>query len=485
MRLWDELGPFHHCPFSGIPIPLHKLFTHEIEVEHLIPYADSLDNKAANKTVCYAAFNRLKGKKTPYEAYSALPEWPKILARANELPPKKRWRFASDARERINRDGRDFIERQLHETSWLAKLAKQYVGAVCDPNQVWVVTGQHTGLIRDKWGLSTLLPDHNYTNAKNRADHRHHALDACVIAMTDRSLLQRITKDYARGERHRIVVETPWDSFRTDLQNALARITVSHRRDHGVQGKLHDETAYGFVANPLRPDEENLVYRKPLVSLTSNEIDSIRDERLRQLVRSFVDEKIAAGVKHEDALKTFNESVQDPQFKHGLRRVRILKSKNPKYLLQLRQREDAAYKAYAADSNLYMEIFERPDGVWSGEAVTVHQANQDNIVMRWPSEYPEAKLLMRVYKDDLVRIEYEGVLLTARVVRLEPSQKRIRLAAHHEAGSLEDRHKNPNDPYRWIFAQYDRLKEWKARPVRVDELGRTKVIKPVIRTTTT
>lgn len=407
-----------------------------------------------------------------------MPEWPQILARANELPPNKRWRFASDARERINRDGRDFLDRQLHETSWLAKLAKQYVGAICNPNEVWVVTGQHTGLIRDKWGLNTLLPDHNYTNAKNRADHRHHALDACVIATTDRSLLQRITRDYNR-DRHKIVVETPWVNFRTDLQNALASITVSHRRDHEVQGKLHDETAYGFVKNPPRPDEDNLVYRKPLLKLTSNEIDSIRDERLRSLVRSFVDEKIALGVKHEDALKSFNADVKDPQFKHGLQRVRIFKSKNPKYLLQLREpTKNAPYKAYASDSNLYMEIFEKSDGSWSGEAITVHQANQGKVIARWPSEHLGARLLMRVYKDDLVRIDYDGSPTIARVVRLEPSQKRIRLASHNEAGSLEERHKNPNDPYRWIFGQYDRLKDWNAVPVRVDELGRVWRITP-------
>lgn len=479
MRLWEELGGLVKlCPFSGKPISLRQLMSHEVEIEHLIPYADSLDNRAANKTVCFTSANRMKGKSTPYEAFGKSAEWPEIVARANQLPPNKRWRFSPEARDRLNKDGRDFLDRQLMETSWLGRLAKQYLEAVCDPNAVWVVTGQHTALIRGKWGLNTLLPDHNYTKAKNRADHRHHAIDAFVVAVTERSLLQRITRAYDT-ERQKIEVPLPWENTREDLKAALDRMTVSHKSDHGREGKLHDETAYGFVKNPEQEGGENLVYRKPLISLTESEVDRIRDRRLRDMVRSFVDAEKKNGTPLADALKKFRTDVRDPHIREGLRRVRLLKSKKPEYLLQLHGAvRTSPYKAYAADTNLFVEIFELTDGRWQGEAVTVHQANQQGHILRWPSKFPDAKLLMRVYKDDLVHINHDGLSKVVRVVRLEPSASRIRLAAHNETGALQERHDNPDDPFRWIFGQYDRLKEWEAKRVRVDELGKVWRVEP-------
>lgn len=478
MRLWNELGDFKQCPFSGRTICLHDLHSHKVEIEHLIPFADSLDNKARNLTICFKDSNAMKGRKTPYEAFGQSSDWPNIVARANLLPPNKRWRFAPDARERINKNGRDFLDRQLHETRWLGRISKRYLEAVCDPNSVWVVTGQHTALIRSKWGLNNILHDHNFTTAKNRTDHRHHAIDAFVVAMTSRSLLQKITCAY-NADRDKIIVPEPWENVREDLERALNCITVSHRSDHGVEGKLHDETAYGFVDRSKKPENGNLVYRKPLSSLTDNEIDNIRDEQLRAMVRTFVDQEVSLGTKLADALKKFQANIRNPHIKHGLRRVRLLKTKDPKYLLSLSKKgENIPYKAYAADSNLFMEIFEKPDGEWDGEAVTFHQANQESYILRWPANHPGSKLLMRVYKDDLIRIEHEGERKIARVVRLEPSQGRIRLAPDRESGSLEDRNKSPNDPFRWIFGQYDRLKRWKARPVRVNETGNVKSISP-------
>ncbi|MGE3996183.1 MAG: type II CRISPR RNA-guided endonuclease Cas9, partial [Variibacter sp.] len=376
MRLWNELGAFAQCPFSGRTISLSDLHSHKVEIEHLIPFADSLDNKARNLTVCFKDANRLKGKQTPYEAFGHLPEWPNILARANALPANKRWRFSPDARERLNRGGRDFLDRQLHETRWLGRVAAQYLQAICDPNKVWAVTGQHTALIRAKWGLNSLLPDHNFTDAKKRADHRHHAIDAFVVAMTSRSLLQQIARAYD-VDRDKVDVPKPWENIREDLGRALDHIIASHRADHGVEGKLHDETAYGFVAAPKEPDKNNLVFRKPLSALTDGEIDNIRDDRLRGMVRDFVDQEVTHGMKLTDALKKFQTTVRDPHIKHGLRRVRLFKTKDQKYLLQLSKKgENAAYKAYAADANLFMEIYVKIDGEWGGEAVTVYQANR-------------------------------------------------------------------------------------------------------------
>lgn len=483
MRLWEELGAVsRECPFSGRPISLTQLMSAEVEVEHLIPYADSLDNSAANKTVCFTSANRLKGKQTPYEAFGATPEWPAIAARAASLPGNKRWRFAPDARERLTRDGRDFLDRQLMETRWLSSLARQYVSAVCDPNEVWVVTGQHTGMLRGKWGFNSLLPDHNFTTAKNRADHRHHAIDALVVALTDRSLLIKLTKGYD-NDRDKIKIDPPWKNLRDDLEAALKRMIVSHKPDHGIQGKLHEDTAYGFVKNEEKDEKGkslgNLVYRKAVASLTENEVERIRDRRLRDMVRSHVDAAAKNGVPLAKALLEFRDTVRDPHIKNGLKRVRLVKAEKSEYLVPIKNaRTGEVYKSYSAGKNVFLDIFELPDGTWDGEAATFFQANQPTHALQWPNKFPGARPLMRLFKDDLLRIDYEGESRITRVVRIEPSQNRVRLAEHKETGVLQDRHENADDPFRWIFGQYDRLKEWKAEHVRVDELGRVWRVQP-------
>lgn len=486
MRLWEELGDVVKlCPFSGRPISLTQLMSAEVEVEHLIPYSDSLDNSAANKTVCFTSANRMKGKQTPFEAYGHSAEWPEISARAANLSNNKRWRFAPDARERLTRDGHDFLDRQLMETRWLSTLARQYVSAICNPNEVWVVTGQHTSLIRGKWGLNTLLPDHNFTTAKNRADHRHHAIDALVVAVTDRSLLQRIASAYD-NERDKIDIPLPWPTLRDDLEGALKRMIVSHKPDHGYQGKLHKDTAHGFVSRPEK-EGANLVYRplKPFKAISENEVERIRDVRLREMVTEHVKRSKENGLSFKEAIETF--AKVDPKtgqtgiahIKHGLRRVRLLKVKEAEYLVPVKNRQTGAiYKAYELDENFCVEVFETKTGRWLGEPISFFDANRKNHVPQWRDEHSEAKLVMRVHKGDLIRVNDEGLSKIMVVHRLDAASGRFKLAAHCEAGKLDKRHDEDTDPFRWLMASYGTLKNMDAIPVRVDELGRVWRVHP-------
>ncbi|GFO81937.1 MAG: hypothetical protein A49_15640 [Methyloceanibacter sp.] len=79
---------------------------------------------------------------------------------------------------------------------------------------------------------------------------------------------------------------------------------------------------------------------------------------------------------------------------------------------------------------------------------------------------------MRIHNGDLIEADFGGGRTIARVYRLEPSAKRVRLAPHNAAGSIEERHKDDDDPLRWIFGSYAKLKEGGARRVRIDVLGR-------------
>lgn len=475
LRLWEELNPRdpldRRCPFTGDQISIEKLFSNEVEIEHLIPFQMCFDDSAANKVVAMRHANRFKGKKTPYQAFGHSPagfDWEGIGARASSLPFNKRWRFGPDAHERYKAEG-GFLARQLNETGWLSRMAKDYLQAVTGPYKVWVVPGRHTAMIRAKWGLNSLLPDHNFTDEKNRADHRHHAIDAMVAGLTDRSLLQSMASTYDE-ERDKIEVEKPWTSLRDDLSARLAAMTVSYKPEHGVGGRLHEETAYGLVKDPAREDGNNLVYRKAFTALKEPEIARIRDRRLRDMVAAHWAEAKQAGLKIEEALQSFAATVSDRHVANGIRHVRILKPEAPAYLVQVAEGEGAPYKAYSAGANAFVDILETADGKWVGEAATVFAANQPGYVPSWRNR-GDLRFVMRVFKGDLICLTQAGEARVFVVRQLDQSNNRMKLAQNNEAGSLQDRHNNPDDPFRWLMASYSTLKSMNARRVRVDELG--------------
>ena len=303
MRLWEELAPNNpmdrNCPFTGAQISIQCLFSEEVEIEHLIPFSKSWDDSPANKVVAMRFANRAKGQATPFDAIGHSPmvgghgyDWEAITARAASLPKNKSWRFAPDAMDRFG-DENGFLSRQLNETGWFARLAKDYIQGVTGPDKVWVVPGRLTEMIRAKWGLNSLLPDHNFTDRKNRADHRHHAIDAVVAGLTDRALLQAMARAYD-DTRDRITVPQPWETLRQELGQKLDAMTVSYRPNHAVSGQLHEATAYGRVKKPDSTGA-NLVYRKPLTGLTTSEIGRIRDARLRRMVKAHIVAESEAG----------------------------------------------------------------------------------------------------------------------------------------------------------------------------------------------
>ena len=519
MRLWEELAhdPLDRkCVYTGEQISIERLLSDEVDIDHIFPVAMTLDDSPANKIICMRFANRHKRKQTPSEAFGSSPtlqghryNWDDIAARAAGLPRNKRWRFDANAREEFDKRG-GFLARQLNETGWLARLAKQYLGAVTDPNQIWVVPGRLTSLLRGKWGLNGLLPSDNYagvqdkaeeflastddmefSGVKNRADHRHHAIDGLVTALTDRSLLWKMANAYDE-EREKFVIEPPWATMRDDLKAALEKMVVSHKPDHGIEGKLHEDSAYGFV-KPLdvtgqREEEDgNLVYRKAIESLNENEVDRIRDKRLRGIVREHVNAEKANGVALADALRQLREPGRHRQFKHGLRHVRILKKEKGDYLVPIANRASGvAYKAYSAGENFCVEVFETADGKWDGEAIRRFDANKKNAGPRiahapqWRNANKDAKLVMRIHKGDLIRLDHEGRTRIMVVHRLDAAAGRFKLADHNETGNLDKRHATDNDidPFRWLMASYNTLKKLTAVAVRVDELGRVWRVMP-------
>ena len=220
-----------------------------------------------------------------------------------------------------------------------------------------------------------------------------------------------------------------------------------------------------MVAEPEK-EGGNLVYRRPLAALGEKEIERIRNPKLRAEVKAHVNAAKAHGKTVKEALAEFAAPAgNDSGRPGGIRRVRLLKRE--KEVLPI---ADSAgpYKAYIPGENHHIDIFEDAAGRWIGKAVTVFAANQRTVA---PAP-AGGRFIMRLHKGDMLKLEHDGAERVMRVVRLEAENNRIRLAEHHEGGELQKRHADPDDPFRWLFTSFNRLREMGARPVRVDEAGR-------------
>lgn len=309
-KLWEECQ--HIDPFSGDNISLNELFNDKFQIEHIIPYSRSLDDSYMNKTLCEATINKDKGDRTPYEYFSSFgeKEWLKAKQRALTI-----FYDTSEFRNRYNKFRKfssksledDFISRQLNDTRFISKEAKNYLSKICE--DVQVAPGTMTAKLRHHWGLNNIIDEEN--EDKNREDHRHHAIDALVMACQTRSHLQKLSR-WNRYERidpktgdFPEDVPLPWESFRMDARKSLQELLVSHdnkdrvlvsknvkvkkngttytNRGIAARGRLHAETLYGRRTAPR--SSEMFHVRKSLEEInTSTKIRKIVDDSIRTII---------------------------------------------------------------------------------------------------------------------------------------------------------------------------------------------------------
>jgi len=494
LRLWESLGDdvmTRNCPYSGKRISATMLFDGSCDVDHILPYSRTLDDGFANRTLCLKEFNRQKTDKTPWEAWGDTPAWATIEANLKNLPANKAWRFAPDAMERFEGEN-DFTSRALKDAQYLSRIARTYLDALYDgadgKSHVWVVPGRLTEMLRRHWGLNSLLPDKDgAVKAKNRTDHRHHAIDAAVVAATDRSLIQRISKmarkDEVNGaEEVARSVPPPWEGFRTDIETQLDRIIISHRADHGridpaarkdghdsTSGQLHNDTAYGLG------EGNSVVSRKPLLSLKSNDIEvttkgaNIRDvdlqRHLERITRGLDGKALEAALAEFAATAKLPDGTDNPYY--GLRRVRLEETLQQGARVEVKDRNGKPFKAYKGDSNHCYEIWRMPDGKVVPQVITTYEAHQIDVEKK---PHPAAKRLLRIFKRDMVAIEQDDKAIIGYVQSMHVANG-LFIAPHTEANA-DARSRDKSDSFRLIQMSAGPLVKANARRVYVDEMGR-------------
>ncbi len=230
-KLYHELkNNGYKTLYSNTYIPRERLFTKDFDIEHIIPQALLFDDSFSNKTICVRQENLDKGNKCafdfigPYfgeDKIEAYKERIEMLYRLNQKNDgegisKAKYKKLLMKAEEI---GKGFIERDLRDSQYIAKKAKEMFHELC--KNVVTTTGSITARLREDWGLTNIMQELNMekyrrsgltemretkdgnlkeriTDWSKRNDHRHHAMDALTVAFTRRQYIQYLNHLNAR-----------------------------------------------------------------------------------------------------------------------------------------------------------------------------------------------------------------------------------------------------------------------------------------------
>lgn len=392
-------------PYTGQPIPLSRLFTSDYEIEHIIPQSRYYDDSFSNKVICESEVNKLKDNDLGYEFIKKhhgqiVQLGSGKIVRILEITDYERFikdtygsaKTASKRRKLLMDDiPADFIQRQMNDSRYISKVIKGLLSNIVrtvdeDGNlereaiskNLITCNGSVTTRLKRDWGLSEVwnyivLPRFQRLNELTgntcftsynthgneiptmplelqkgfnikRIDHRHHAMDAIVIACTTREHVNLLSNESAlpehqemkhalsrklrrcediviNGKKRSIYKEfiMPWTTFKNDTLSSLLEIVVSFKQNLRVLNQ---------ATNLYLRFEDG---QKTFIKQQSTDHFAIRKSLHKDTVFGHVNLQRIRTSKLKDALKDVNRIV-DKRLK---KKIKELKSQhyNDKQLL--------------------------------------------------------------------------------------------------------------------------------------------------------
>ena len=319
-KLWLEQK--YLSPYTGQIISLGKLFTTEYEIEHIIPQSRYFDDSFSNKVICETAVNKLKDNRLGFEFIknfhgqiieTGLGKTVKIFEEAvyKEFVQKHYAKNRSKREKLLMEDiPEKMIERQMNDTRYISKFISSILSNIIreekddegiNSKNLIHCSGKITSELKRDWGLkdiwkelilprferiNKLLGSNAFTQwnerhqkslptvppelqkgfQEKRIDHRHHAMDALVIACATRDHVNYMNNEHALDkkknkeekqkfrydlrrklcdkkyntgseENYKWVFKKPWNNFTVDVKNALSKLVVSFKQNIRVINK--------------------------------------------------------------------------------------------------------------------------------------------------------------------------------------------------------------------------------------------------------
>ena len=349
--LWEEAG--EKCLYCGQILTLSQCLNgDDMEVEHIIPKSILYDDSYGNKTCACRRCNKEKGNRTALEYIRAKGWEAEYMERINERLKEKKISYSKHQRLRWLKEDipSDFLERQLRLTQYISRQAMAILQQGI--RRVSASEGGVTARLRSLWGYDDILHTLNLdrydsmgetervsregeTTEKlrikdwsKRKDHRHHAIDALVVASTRQGYIQRLNRVSSESEREamsgeievqkaantdklslleRWLTQRPHLSVRA-VSDKVAEILISYRPGkrvvtrgrniylrHGKKcvqsgllvprGPLSKETVYGQITVNGEPQ---IVCKYDLHSLKAKDVDYVVDLALRKRLKELL-----------------------------------------------------------------------------------------------------------------------------------------------------------------------------------------------------
>ena len=345
-KLWLEQK--YKSPYTGEVISLTKLFTEEYEIEHIIPQSRYYDDSLSNKVICESAVNKLKTNQLGLE-FIQNHHGEKVRIAGNKevtIFTEEQYKefvkkyyannLAKQQKLLLNDIPEKMVARQLNDTRYISKYISEILSKIVRSDEkdegvnsknIIPCTGKITTALKQDWGLNDIwneliLPRFERMNQltqtqlftsyndrlqknlptvpikysqgfqKKRIDHRHHAMDALVIACATREHINYMnnqhaldkSKDKKEKQQSRIVLRTilcekknnnwqfkkPWSTFTQEAKEALEHIVVSFKQNLRVINKATnyyekwEEKDGILVKKKVKQEGTNWAIRKPL-----------------------------------------------------------------------------------------------------------------------------------------------------------------------------------------------------------------------------
>ena len=343
-KLWLEQK--YRSPYTGQPISLAKLFTPAYEIEHVIPQSRYFDDSISNKVICESEVNKLKDNLLGYEFIKKHHGQKVELSFGKVVTIFSETGYEQFVKEHFSQNRtkmrklmmetipEDFIARQLNDSRYISKVVKGLLSNVVRAagedeamsKNVVVCTGAITDRLKKDWGINDvwnkiILPRFQRLNAmtgtnqfttkttnghevpcmplelqkgfnKKRIDHRHHAMDAIVIASANRIIVNYLNNESA-SEKSKIsrydlqvllcdkiktddkgnykwMIKKPWETFTQDVYHVLENIVVSFKQNLRVLNKATNANLRFRLCDdkmkkkPVPQEGANWAIRKPM-----------------------------------------------------------------------------------------------------------------------------------------------------------------------------------------------------------------------------
>ncbi|TNE80047.1 MAG: type II CRISPR RNA-guided endonuclease Cas9 [Bacteroidetes bacterium] len=352
-KLWLEQK--YRSPYTGMMIPLSRLFSEDYQIEHIIPQSRYFDDSLTNKVICESAVNQLKSNQLGLEFIKAhhgrivetgKGNTVKIFTEAeyrdfiNQYYDKNRGKRTKLLLDEIPDQ---MIERQLNDTRYISKYISNLLSNIvrsdkdddgANSKNIIPGNGKITSKLKQDWGLNDVWNDliltrfermNKLTNStdftsknkeghiiptiplelskgfqKKRIDHRHHALDALVIACATKDHVNLLNNQSAKSDVKRYDLQRklrntekwadtegkirdrftefkkPWQDFTTDARNELGKIIISFKQNVRVINKTTNKyESYRDENGNLRYDKNGRL-KKDFISQVKGDSWAIR-----------------------------------------------------------------------------------------------------------------------------------------------------------------------------------------------------------------